>query len=225
MRRIGFTLIELLVVIAIIAILSSLLLPALKMSREKAKEIVCLGNLRQSGSSAMLYASDYQEYLCSYTYSKHIWGEISWLEVLNKTDYAPNRNIGVCPTYAPYKYTGRFWVYGDYGDDQYESNNPCPTIYVANVGMYRKLNKILKPSQYMYIGDSCVGVLSSVFPTQFWIINRVPANNSSAGLHLRHSGFPNGLMYDGRAVKLDRETMKTMGFTKAFSDNATLTDL
>ena len=71
-RQNGFTLIELLVVIAIIAILASLLLPALGHAKEKGKAARCSSNLHQHGLAFAMYTEDNEDYYPAYSQ----WGTL-----------------------------------------------------------------------------------------------------------------------------------------------------
>ena len=73
LRRDGFTLIELLVVIAIIAILAAILLPALSKAREKAREAVCINNLKQLGLAHRMYMEDHGYVIHVYTGPGSSW--------------------------------------------------------------------------------------------------------------------------------------------------------
>lgn len=89
-----FTLIELLVVVAIIAILASLLLPALSKARDKARGISCLNKMKQVYLAASSYASDYDGFLP---------GATPYFEALIP-DHLPSGN-SVATTVAG----GRYW--------------------------------------------------------------------------------------------------------------------
>ena len=92
--RRAFTLIELLVVIAIIAILASLLLPALARAKEAAKRITCVNDLKQLGLSITMYVDDHDGFYPD----RRTGGNISntWPEQL--VEYYRDTKILYCPS-------------------------------------------------------------------------------------------------------------------------------
>ncbi len=117
-----FTLIELLVVIAIIAILASMLLPALNQAREKAKAVNCASNLKQIGLAINLYMNDYNAFFRSQSATTasedgDSSGRMLWGTCLRKNGYIPkskSTRVMYCPAIAltPARQESLFYTYG-----------------------------------------------------------------------------------------------------------------
>jgi prepilin-type N-terminal cleavage/methylation domain-containing protein/prepilin-type processing-associated H-X9-DG protein len=105
MGKKGFTLIELLVVIAIIALLMSILMPALRNVRDQAKNAMCMQRLQQWGVLFNMYADDNDGTLMDMTVIQGIGYDHAWIYLMKS--YIGDWEICKCPA------TVKTWIDGD----------------------------------------------------------------------------------------------------------------
>lgn len=99
--RTAFTLIELLVVIAIISILAAILFPVFAQARAKARQTVCMSNMRQIGLGVRMYLQDYDEVYFAFDQGGVGWTipRSAWVETQDflLRPYLKNTGILGCP--------------------------------------------------------------------------------------------------------------------------------
>lgn len=113
MRRAAFTLLELLVTIAILSILAALLFPALARGKEKARQAICITNLRQLGVAGQLYWDDHDGQAFRYRSFATNNGDLYWFGWLERgsegtrqfdrapgalAPYLAGRGVETCPS-------------------------------------------------------------------------------------------------------------------------------